>query len=386
MLTELHPNRRRGVAACRDTANQLDVIRRIVSDVVASMPSQARSEDSAPASPTATSDHHRARLFDPDELEARLVWAKGLAGDTREVVLSNLRRAKALGSLRRVAAPPDASAVAALARDFPHCHDITALLERRIALAHCCSTPTFRLPPILLAGNPGCGKTALAKRIAGMMSVPHVQVDMASLQTAFTLVGLDVGYATGGPGRVWEVLQHDCMSPLILLDELDKARSDGPSDDAAGFLYNLLEPLTARTFSDAAIGLAIDASRISWIATCNDPRAIHPAVLSRFTVVDISMPTIEQMRAVIDSIHRELLSKAEWGAWFEQPLRAEVITALSVLSPREVSHAIEETYARAATAGRRFVVRDDVPRVGSRREQRHPVGFIHDNEPARNPK
>lgn len=60
--------------------------------------------------------------------------------------------------------------------------------------------PVFRLPPLLLSGNPGCGKTALAKRIAALLAVPHAEIDMASVHTSFTVVGLDLGYATGARG------------------------------------------------------------------------------------------------------------------------------------------------------------------------------------------
>jgi MoxR-like ATPase len=280
--------------------------------------------------------------------------------------------------LRRVAAPPSVDAIDALERDFPHCSEVTALLRRRIALAHCCPSPKFRLPPLLLSGAPGCGKTALAKRIAALLAVPLAEIDMATVHTSFTVVGLDVGYATGRPGRLWEVLQNECMSPVVVLDELDKARSNGTGDDVVGFLYGLLEPVTARRFTDAAVGLAMDASKISWIATCNDVRAIDAAILSRFTIIEVPLPTAKEMPAVIDSIHRDLMSTADWAAWFEQPLSNEVVTALAALSPRAVMGAIEDAYASAATAGRHVVIPADVSNSCSPRRQR-PIGFIHSN-------
>jgi len=379
MFSELHPNRRRGVAGCRDTATQLDAIRRIVADLDATMPPGAAEEPDQCSAQSSTPLHFCGTLFDPADLGARLQWAKGLAGDTKAVVLANLNAAKALGPLRRVAGPPDLGAIEALARDFPHCLGLTELLRRRVALARCCPTPTFSLPPLLLAGDPGCGKTALAKRVAALMSVPFAEVDMASVQTTFSLVGLDVGYATGRPGKVWETLQNECMSPVILLDELDKARSANGDEEVTSFLYSLLEPLTAKGFCDAAIGLAIDASRITWIATCNDPQVIHPAIRSRFTMIDVRMPTSKQMPAVIESIHRELLLTAEWRAWFKQPPPAEALRALARFSPREARLAIEEMYASAAIAGRRSVLPDDVPKNASRARPTRQIGFIHDH-------
>ena len=375
--TELHPVRRRGAPVCRDTANQLSAIRRIVAEVAAAMPPPAVTDIDPPLAFVPKSQLHYGRLYEPAELQDRLLWASGLVGDTKQTAIANLRMAESLGPMRRVAAPPSVSAVDALARDFPHCSAVTALLRRRIALAHCCPKPTFRLPPLLLSGAPGCGKTALAKRIAKLMAVPHAEIDMSSLHTSFSVVGLDVGYATGRPGRLWEVMQHECMSPVLVLDELDKARSDG-SDDVVGFLYSLLEPVTARRFTDAAIGLAIDASRVNWIATCNGVRAIDAAILSRFTVIEVPQPTAHEMPAVIASIHNDMVSTADWIEWFEQPLSTEVITALAALSPRAVMHAIEDAYASAAAAGRRVVVPEDVGDSHSP-HRKHQMGFIHSN-------
>lgn len=379
MHAELHPVRRRGAVGCRDTADQLTAIRRIVAEVAAAMPLPAVADIDPPMACAPSSELlHYGRLYEPAELQDRLLWASGLVGETKQVVMANLKTAQRLGPLRRVAAPPSVEAIDALGRDFPHCREVTALLRRRIALAHCCSSPTFRLPPLLLNGAPGCGKTALAKRIAALLAVPLAEIDMATVHTSFTVVGLDVGYATGRPGRLWEVLQNECMSPVLVLDELDKARADGTGDDVVGFLYGLLEPVTARRFTDAAVGLAMDASKISWIATCNDVRAIDAAILSRFTIIEVPLPTAKEMPAVIDSIHRDLMSTADWAAWFEQPLSNEVVTALAALSPRAVMGAIEDAYASAATAGRRVVIPADVSNSRSPRRQR-PIGFTHSN-------
>ena len=373
---ELHPTRRRGAPASRDTALQLAEIRRILAGMnFVAEPIEALATHEPTAS--AMVPPNLQQLFKAGDLDDRLLWAKRLAGDTKAVVLQHLLKARELGCMRRVAGPPSAEAVYALERDFPHCDAVTDLLRRRIALGNCCPAPTLNLPPMLLSGKPGSGKTAFAKRVAAMLGVPCHEVDMASLHTSFTMVGLDAGYGTGRPGALWDALQAECMSPVVILDELDKAGSDDPSDDPTGFLYSVLEPLTARRFLDAAIGLPIDASRVSWIATCNDHRRIHPAILSRFLLVDIDYPSAGQMPAVVASIHRDMMAHSEWAAWFEQTLAREVVHALSMMAPREVRQTLEDAYANAASDGRRCVLPTDVQEVRRRAPVRTPIGFIH---------
>ena len=378
-FAELHPTRRRGAPASRDAAIQLAEIRRILAAVnFVAEPTVALVSDEPNTS--VVLPPNMQQLFKPGDLEDRLRWAKSLAGETKKVVLQHLQKARELGCMRRVAGPPNPEAVDALERDFPHCGAVTALLRRRIALGNCCPAPTMKLPPLLLSGQPGSGKSAFAKRVAAMLAVPCHEVDMASLHTSFTMVGLDAGFSTGRPGALWDALQTECMSPIVILDELDKAGADDIGDDPTGFLYSVLEPLTSRRFVDAAIGLPIDASRVSWIATCNDHRRIHPAILSRFLLVEIDYPSAAQMPAVVASIHREMMAHSEWAAWFEPKLAREVLDALSMIAPREVMETLEDAFAQAASAGRRFVLPLDVQQVRRRAPVRHPIGFC--NAPA----
>lgn len=313
-------------------------------------------------------------LFDIRDLDERINWSKSLSGDTAKTVADALRRAKELGPVRSLAPVPSVAAIALLQRDFPHCGAVTELLLQRCALARCGGdAAAMTLPPMLLTGDPGVGKSALAAAIARLLQVPCRHVDMASLYTSFSIVGLDVGYATGRPGAIWDALNDPCMSPVVVLDELDKARS-GSGDDPTAFLYSLLEPLTAVRFVDAAIGLTIDASRVFWIATSNDESALHPAIRSRFAVLPINAPTSDQMPPIIASIQRALLADAEWACFFERDLEPEVMDELSSLTPREVRRALEAAYARAALNGRRELIREDVQATGS--PTRHRMGFL----------
>jgi ATP-dependent Lon protease len=311
-------------------------------------------------------------LFDVQDLDERLKWAESLSGETAQSVRSALERAAKVGPMRRLASVPMDSQLDELRRDFPHCAAVIDLIQERCVLSRCSPAPAMSLPPLLLTGSPGVGKTELASRIARVLDVPVRHIDMASLHSAFSVVGLDAGYATGRPGTVWEALDGPCMAPVIVLDEIDKAASTA-SEDPTSFLYTLLEPLTACRFIDAALGLSVDASRIMWIATSNDDSRLHPAIRSRFTVLEVDTPTRAQMKAIVASVHRAMFSDAEWASFFEPTVPMPVMDALTQMTPRQVRRALERAYARAATQGRRQLIPEDVQQEMWRV---HRIGFI----------
>lgn len=297
-----------------------------------------------------------------------------LSDDNQKMVTQHLSSAKELTDVRRVSVVPSIAALASLDNDFPNFSSVTALIRRHTVLSGLTSERICTLPPIILDGPPGIGKTIYCKRLASVLALPYFEVDGATLTAGFALSGLDVGWASSKPGLIWDALQNACMSPLFVLDELDKASSEGKYNNL-GFLYGLLERHSARRFQDAALRFPIDASHIKWIATCNDLARIEAPLVSRFSVVRVEAPIIEQMPSVIASIHADILHGAEWAAAFDPVLNQGVIQCLCELTPREIRKGLEGAYATAAEAGRRHLIASDVDRSTPATKTR-PMGFL----------
>lgn len=317
-------------------------------------------------------DPHRA-FFDPQAMAARQTWAKGLKDDSGRTVQAALKRASELGAMRRVARPPYPRVLDDIERDFPHCAEVLAFIRKRCALCSVVPDGPMQLPPILLNGPPGTGKTALAQRLARWLNVPVVQLDMSTVETSFKINGLDSGYASGKPGLIWDALDQECISPVVLLDELDKCAATN-RHDGLGWLLGLLEPSTASSYRDSCLGLPVDASYIHWIATCNDLDPIDRPLLSRFRVFDVYAPTQEHMRAVARSVWRQMRTMQPWALAFEVELRGDVLDALAQRTPREIRQALEDALAQAALEGRRRLKVEDLPTARS--EVKRPMGFI----------
>lgn len=331
-------------------------------------------------SATQCSEGGTHRLYRMSELEDELQWAKSLSGESRKVVVKQLELARDMGAMRLVAGAPDPSVLDDLFRDFPNFAGVLEFIERRLLLCRLGPAKLFKLPPVLLAGPPGVGKTWFAKKLAQSLSdIPYAQVDLSQSTPGFAITGLDAAYETGRPGLIWRTLQNPCASPLIMFDEVDKVPVGG-RDGGAGFLLGLLEKSSAMRFQDAAMRLAIDASAVLWFATCNELTLLDSPVLSRFRVFDIAPPTAEQMRRVVESVNRELLAGEDWAVMFDPTLPEPILQRLQDGTPREIKQRLEDAYASAAVAGRCHLLLEDLnaKNLSSTQKASH-MGFINTN-------
>lgn len=248
------------------------------------------------------------RLYDEAVLISRLENAK--QGSER-LLESEIRRARKAGAVRRMAQAPSTASLAALSADYPHFEPVIQLLRQRAALAQVTPARVYSLPPILLVGAGGVGKTAFAEAAARCLALPIRRVDMATSTASFVLSGSHSSWSSARPGAVWSLLHDSASSGVVLVDEIDKSADS--SHPPLGPMYRLLEPSSARAFMDEYLEVEIDASNLFWIATCNDAEQIEPALRSRFQEFAIEAPTEAQMPAIAQSVYRERRKHGAWG-------------------------------------------------------------------------
>ncbi|TJZ80727.1 AAA family ATPase [Paracoccus hibiscisoli] len=158
--------------------------------------------------------------------------------------------------------------------------------------------PGFRLPPVILDGPTGIGKTRWARRLGELVGASSTVVDATGEATSFGVVGCQRGWTSARPGRVLElILMRMTGNPFIIIDELDKAghvRSDkGHSFGLAEGLLPLLEPATAADWTCPYFRVRFDMSLVSWVLLTNTVSPVPEPLLSRCTILrlkDVDLP------------------------------------------------------------------------------------------------
>ncbi len=291
--------------------------------------------------------------MNPKKEENRKRWL-----DLAEKVLKNERI--------RLALPPTAETCERLADKYPHLANAVRVVRDFLDISRLAEGPAT-LPPILLSGPPGAGKTAFALDLAITLGVPSRVVNSASLTHSFILGGTDAVWGSSKEGMILDLLLEGYGNPLMILDEIDKAgRSLSGSSNAPSiedFLLNVLEPVTARRYTDEFLSSAhpVDASKVQWVFTANDLKGLSTPLLSRLTVISVREPTAEEFREVIlPSLYRNILEEYGLSGKVPESLPEDAIGSLSG-SPRESRKRILRLLAGYAREGKFEALEEKVP-------------------------
>jgi len=318
----------------------------------------------------------RVRVVDVAQIQARLNHPNLLERRTpneRKDEEKGLRALVERGPLRTVALRRDWTArLADLEADFPHFAPAIELVAIACAAASTNRKPV-RVPPMLLAGDPGLGKSLFVRRLAEVFGAPFQTISFETAETTSALLGSDRHWSNAETGMLFRsIVGGEIANPVVLLDEVDKAPSRAQYQPVNALL-GLLEPASAQRATDKCAGITFDASYTVFIGTCNRLSTIPAPVLSRFRVIHIQRPTPRQAVAVARAIAKAVAQDrgADW-----QVARGEVIQQLAMLqSPRRMYQVLSDAATRAAMAGRRLVWVEDLCDRGD--EAPNPASQLH---------
>ncbi|MGH8689054.1 MAG: AAA family ATPase [Burkholderiales bacterium] len=276
-----------------------------------------------------------------------------------------------VGGQRFTVKPSAMPSMNGLFDELPNFAEVLEDIRKQLALC-IDSDDAVELPPMLLLGAPGIGKTHFARRIAQLLGTGFGFVPMSTLTAGWILGGASSQWKNAKPGKVFDTfLNGDYANPVMVVDELDKASADGQYDPL-GALYGLLEADTATHFVDEFAEIPIDASGAVWFATANETTRIPEPILSRMRVYEIEPPDAEGSARIALAIYREIRGAHDWGRRFPGAPSAAVLDRLAALSPREMRRATLSAFGSAKVAGRGELAPED---VADARGAKRRIGF-----------
>lgn len=226
--------------------------------------------------------------------------------------------------------------------------DLTVAVNAAIALER----------PLLVKGEPGTGKTELARQVATSLGLPMLEWAVKSTTRAqqglyeYDAVSRLRDSQLGDPrvedvsnyirkGKLWQAFDAD-GKVVLLIDEIDKADIEFPND--------LLQELDKMEFFVYETGETIKAKqRPIVIITSNNEKELPDAFLRRCFFHYISFPDTETMKQIVDvhfpGIKSALLTEAltqfyeirETPGLKKKPSTSEVLDWLKLLLAEDLS-------------------------------------------------
>ena len=166
--------------------------------------------------------------------------------------------------------------------------------------------------PLLVKGEPGTGKTELARQVANALGLPMLEWNIKSTTKAQqglyeydavsrlrdSQLGEEKVHDVGNyikKGKLWQAFDAD-QKLVLLIDEIDKADIEFPND--------LLQELDKMEFHVYETGQTVKARhRPIVIITSNNEKELPDAFLRRCFFHYIRFPDVDTLRKIVDVHH-----------------------------------------------------------------------------------
>lgn len=214
-----------------------------------------------------------------------------------------------------------------LKEQFPNFSEFLQHIEQEFII-NSLSDNTIYIPPTLLSGSPGIGKTFMLNKLSKALDIPSYFLNLGTVTGGFILNGLHHGWGSGQPGFISKCLfESQFANPLIILDELDKVDNSNSFHNVTPVLLSLLERHTSAEFRDEFLEFNIDASHLNSLATANDLNNISEPVLNRFSIFEINNPNYEERQIFARSVFEQIITERN-VSHLTGPLSSEVVQTL----------------------------------------------------------
>lgn len=201
-----------------------------------------------------------------------------------------------------IAAPDPDDLYSKLMAEFPWMAEANEFVARAAALGSRQLGRGLTIPPLLLNGPSGVGKTRWIRRVAKLSSVPMHWTSFAGIENSKSVMGNERGWANARPSLPTLALAAtQVVNPIIMVDELDKANSTHNGDPFSALLPMLAKETHAQ-YPDVYLMGFLNLSYASFMFTSNSIAKLSNELKDRLEVFNVPRPTMKEYPIILNNI------------------------------------------------------------------------------------
>lgn len=198
--------------------------------------------------------------------------------------------------------------MADLRRRVPWMSDVIDIVEERMALLGAVGRSWTSLPPILVRGPSGIGKSYFAMRLAKAIGLGFAETSLSGSTDNREMEGTSKGYINPRPSfPVVSISRLGTANPLLFVDEIDKVDSNRWGDPRRTLL-TMIDGDTGSRYPDVGLSAVCDISKVSWLFACNDHQSLETALMDRLEVVVVRAPDAGLLPMIAESVVSDMAS------------------------------------------------------------------------------
>lgn len=221
-------------------------------------------------------------------------------------------------------------------------HELLAVVGGAVARAMSGEARWFTLPPMLLEGPAGVGRTHVARRLAQLAGVPHAMLDLSAPGAIEQL-----GQRPRGPDLVMPSVPvlamaiSRCANPMISVVGANRLDEAGQR-----FFALMIDPDTAARWVEDAVGATVDLRQVSWIVQADAGGMLSPSLARQLRPVGLRWPD-----PGAESLHfAEVIAEAAIDECVHGFTGAQIAAAMDTLARRTGQRSTASLYEAACMA------------------------------------